>query len=161
MKKSYYFWIAALLLSLLIIKTSCKDKAPAGYSTHPPAKKTIYDTAKLILVFVDPSGQEIRHDIGYRIRVDSVKTLVPLGDGKFNEYWFTDSQYYLPKLDTLRDSTRHPIKGADGNYTIIPVYPGPYSKEIVWDENIVVDSAVRKFQRFLTLPDTTKKKPQN
>lgn len=159
-KQTVTFYVAMLLISLLIIKTSCKDKSTTGYSSKPPNKRTIYDTTRFIGVFPTPERDNIVHDIVYRIRMDSVQTEVDMGNGTFKKLWGVDTFYYLPKAVPIIDTaTKKALLDSAGKPKFRVDYVGPYAKEFVWDSGINVDSAQQRFKKYLLAAvDTTRKK---
>lgn len=157
--KAVLFIAATLLFTLAFIQTSCNDDIPDGYSKKSPPKRTIFDTTKTIAVFPTTEKDNIIHDIVYKIRLDSVETLIDLGEGKFQKLWANrDSIYYLPKAIPVIDSvTKKPALDSAGKQKYRIEYVGPFDKAFVWDSNINVDSARRRFEKFVSLDTAIKK----
>jgi hypothetical protein len=149
----------ALVLLFSIAIASCGDKStPNGYSKKPPAKRTIFDTTRVIGVFVTPSRDNIVHDIMFKVRFDSAQKMVEGEKGVFKQLWYTDSAYFLPKVITIIDTATHkPVLDSLGNPKFRTDWVGPYTSELVWDSGINVDSAQKRFKGFL-VADTVKKK---
>lgn len=158
-KTSVLFFTTMALILVIVFKTSCKEKAtPPGYSSKAPNKRTIFDTTRVIGVFVTPNRDNIVHDIMYKVRFDSAQKMVESGKGIFKQLWHTDSVYFLPKVITLIDTaTKKPALDALGNPKLKTDWIGPFTTELVWDSGINVDSAQNRFKGFL-LPDSLKKK---
>jgi hypothetical protein len=158
MKQTIKFYVFAALTFTVIFKTACKEKNPEGYSKTPPAKRTVIDTTRIIAVFPTPEGNNIITDIAYKVRFDSVETLVASSNGLFKKLWHVDSVYWLPKLSPMIDSaTKKPILDSTGRPRFRTEFVGPYKSDMVWDTGITADSANARFMKYLVV-DTTKKK---
>lgn len=159
MKKSSTVFYLAMGIILTLVFFKCGDKSnPPGYSSKAPAKRTIFDTTRVVGVFVTPSRDNIVHDIMYKVRFDSSQKLIETSKGVFKQLWITDSNYFLPKVISIIDTSTHkPVLDSLGNPKTRTDWIGPYSSELVWDSGINVDSAQKRFKGFL-LPDTARKK---
>lgn len=156
---SVVFYLAAILILTLVFSRSCKNKSnPPGYSTKAPSKRTVFDTVKLIGVFVAPDRKSVVHDTMYRVTLDSVEKLIETSNGNFKKLWGKDSVYWLPTPIALFDTaTKKPILDASGNQRVATQLVGPFPKEVVWDAGIEVDSAIKRFKGFLLADSVTKK----
>lgn len=157
-KNTVVSYLSAILICILIF-SKCGDKNVApGYSNKAPAKRTVFDTVKLIGVFVAPDRKSVVHDTMYRVTLDSVEKLIETSNGVFKKLWIKDSVYWLPAPIALFDTaTKKPLLDASGNQKVITQLVGPFPKEVVWDAGIRVDSAIKRFKGFLLADSVTKK----
>lgn len=157
MKKKFTFYFAMLMISIVVFKqSSCNSDATGQYAKSPPKKRTFLDTAKVIGVFVSPDGKSVLHDIVYKLRFDSAQIEIPTGENSFKKVWGIDSIVFIPRLDTLRDSTGVVLRDEKGNARFNLNYIQARN-DLVWVSSLNVDSAVKRFQKFL-ITDTARKK---
>jgi len=160
MKKNFLtstmFYLLMMTIATMIF-LRCND-SKAGSATKPPAKRTLIDTAKVVGMFISKDFKNVFHDVIYRVRFDSVQFDVPTGKETFRKEWGIDSAYFVPRLDTLRDSlSRKPIMDENGRAKMVTVWDAQ-DKRFVWDLDMDIDSAIKKFRQFLIV-DTAKKNP--
>lgn len=148
MKQVFKAFLSITIFSVLIY--SC------GNEGGEPKVKTS-DTSRVIGVYVDYDGRDIKHDIIFRVIKDSFGFVSEGGD-IMKKKWHKDTLYFIPLPgDTLKDNvTKMPLKDSTGRFKIEPKW-GQVRNNTVWDENIIVDSAVNRFKKYLVTPDTTKR----
>lgn len=145
--KSTVFYVAILLMTAIIVKTSCKSKTASA----PVAKG---DTARIVALYVDTALPDIRHEVIYRVIQSTVNIDTASDDKKLS--WRTDSLYYRPVIDTLRNpQTKLPVLDSAGRIRTEIKYIF-IAKSMVWDTGVVTDSAVNRFKKFFPAKDTAK-----
>lgn len=120
--------------------------ANCGNINPSPASKSLADTSRIIGVFVDLKGEDIRHDIIYRVIKDSIKVDTA---NVMRNVVTRDSFYFLPVVDSLRDYTGKPLFDSTGK-AIFTSYGVALDKEKVIDLGLKVDTAISKLGKFLS-----------
>jgi len=132
--------LGLVLIVSLIINVKCKNKS-ASLST-----KSLPDTSRVIGVFVDLKGEDIRHDIVYRVIKDSIKVDT---SNVMRNIVTKDSLYFVPVVDSVRDrATGKPSFDSLGK-AIFTTYWIPTQRSMVIDLGLKVDSAVSKLGKYL------------
>ncbi len=140
--------IIIAILSIGFINFNCKSNS-ASLPT-----KSLPDTTRVIGVFVDGIGREVRHDVIYRVILDSIKVDT---NNVMRNIVTKDSLYFIPVVDSARDKqTGKPLFDSTGK-AIPQTYWIITPKERIWDSGIIVDSAISRFKKFMA-QDTTKQK---
>lgn len=135
-----YYLVMALIVVQVINTASCKSKA-----TSTPSK-SLPDTSRVIGVFVDLKGEDIRHDIIYRVIKDSIKVDT---SNVMRNIVTKDSLYFVPVVDSARDrATGKPSFDSTGK-AIFTTYWIPTERSMVIDLGLKVDSAVSKLGKYL------------
>lgn len=138
-----YYLVMALIVVQVINIASCKSKA-----TSTPSK-SLPDTSRVIGVFVDLKGEDIRHDIVYRVIKDSIKVDT---SNVMRNIVTKDSLYFIPIVDSARDrQTGKPSFDSLGK-AIFTTYWIPTQRSMVIDLGLKVDSAVSKLGKYLKQP---------
>lgn len=141
MKKFITFWVAALLLSLTVFNIYCKQKAK---------RPTKPQTAQILAVFLKPDSTDANYDILWRVIKDSI--MVDTNNVTRNEV-YVDTMYYLERRDTVK------VNGVPSLDSLGRILTRPLfvylPKTSVWDSQIVVDSARKKFDPFIKKKDST------
>lgn len=132
-----YLFVMAMII---IQAVSCKSKA-----TKLPTK-SLPDTSRVIGVFVDLKGEDIRHDIVYRVIKDSIKVDT---SNVLRNIVTKDSLYFVPVVDSARDrATGKPSFDSLGK-AIFTTYWLPTDRDKIIDLGLKVDSAVSKLGKYL------------
>lgn len=145
MKLARYLIICMVAAALL---TGCKDKKTSAAPLSKP------DTCRVLAMVMDTITTEIKHDVVYRI----IQSVVKVDSATKELSWLTDSLYYRPVMDTVRNPlTKLPVLDSAGKSRQELTWQYTPKKFVV-DSKIIVDSVISRFKQYM--PDSLTKNPR-